>query len=411
MMEKAVFEQTPLDLNQIRLLKVHPNNLEGFISCSIDVYDIPDREASIPTELPNTALSYKCYTESESMAEGEVDERAYTALPYIALSYTWGPIYLKPILLNRRRFMVRQNLYDFLMVAQKRYADSLLWVDQICINQTDINEKNYQVRIMHRIYRRARAVVAWLGAASNNTDIAMDLISRIGGHRLEVIRAWTEENSSAVRALFARPYWSRIWIIQEIHCNNDVIFLCGEKEAKWRQVDAFVHTANNVAHDDSLGSYVPLIFLQESGLCFYLNNMKNTHKKTYNDIFYVARSKDGFEGLRHYVYHYCHFESADPRDKIYALVGLATIRNEGSAGEFLVDIDYNKTVEQVFRNFYTSVLAGTDHATSKLDPIQWCSFGRRLMEKMGIYSEALEEEIKRLTEENTYSQTLVSMKS
>lgn len=102
--------------------------------------------------------------------QGGVDDihcKLITALsdePYICLSYVWGPE--SPdyqITVNGKKFVVRQNLYNFLRKAKKCKLSMPLWIDAICINQNDIAEKNTQVRRMGSTYAKACKVLVELG--------------------------------------------------------------------------------------------------------------------------------------------------------------------------------------------------------------------------------------------------------
>lgn len=77
--------------------------------------------------------------------------------PYRALSYTWGPPLPKHrILINNQLFEVRQNLHDFLMATQQYTLSEEFWIDQICIDQENILEKNHQVSMMASIRESSR---------------------------------------------------------------------------------------------------------------------------------------------------------------------------------------------------------------------------------------------------------------
>ncbi|KAF2489606.1 hypothetical protein BU16DRAFT_424386, partial [Lophium mytilinum] len=86
-----------------------------------------------------------------------------SCLPYEALSYVWGPpssIY--HIHLNEQSVPITKNLHDVL--HRLRSADPrVLWIDQLCINQTDISERSSQVQLMGTIYTHASRVIMWLG--------------------------------------------------------------------------------------------------------------------------------------------------------------------------------------------------------------------------------------------------------
>lgn len=107
---------------------------------------------------------------------------------YVALSYTWGHAYPKrTILLHRKPFEVRGNLWDFFegfetgvkSAEMNQPVDSpmYLWVDQICMNRLSRIEKSNEVKLVAEIYKRAQQVLVWLGSGDSKTDRAMKLIA------------------------------------------------------------------------------------------------------------------------------------------------------------------------------------------------------------------------------------------
>jgi hypothetical protein len=100
-------------------------------------------------------------------------------IPYIAISYVWGPT-TNPerIMCNGNVVQVTSNLYAFLHEYRRRGTAGgdmfPLWVDAICINQSNDEERTTQVRMMKDIYEQANAVVVWLGPGNpdnDNTDL------------------------------------------------------------------------------------------------------------------------------------------------------------------------------------------------------------------------------------------------
>jgi hypothetical protein len=86
-----------------------------------------------------------------------------------ALSYMWGTeIADDAITINNVPFEVKRNLRDALLFFRRQLASGkapkLLWIDAICINQSDVEERNRQLRIMDQICFRADTVVVWLGS-------------------------------------------------------------------------------------------------------------------------------------------------------------------------------------------------------------------------------------------------------
>lgn len=125
-------------------------------------------------------------------------ELAHQHLNYghVCLSYTWGEATdSKEILINGRKATVWANLWHFLHTARRYRFTEWIWIDAICINQADDDEKSSQVRQMGEIYYRARFVIVWLGL----TDEEAASLARFDGllrgvpmsseHR-HVQRAW-----------------------------------------------------------------------------------------------------------------------------------------------------------------------------------------------------------------------------
>ncbi|KAH8672724.1 heterokaryon incompatibility protein-domain-containing protein, partial [Tricladium varicosporioides] len=146
---------------------------------------------------------------------------------YKALSYTWGnPSDTSYIKLNGQPFLVTINLATALQHLRKEMEVVELWIDAICINQQDTDEKNVQVCRMKEIYEKAKEVIIWLGPESDNSGYAMNAISSID-------RSWAKRTSQpvkerlitapmldkralrAINQLLCRPWWRRVWIIQE----------------------------------------------------------------------------------------------------------------------------------------------------------------------------------------------------
>lgn len=86
---------------------------------------------------------------------------------YEALSYTWGESTLRPpptIILNEHyELQITDNLFSALRRLRRRFRSRRLWIDALCINQTDLDERIFQVSIMGAIYNSAFQVCVWLG--------------------------------------------------------------------------------------------------------------------------------------------------------------------------------------------------------------------------------------------------------
>jgi hypothetical protein len=95
-------------------------------------------------------------------------------IPYEALSYAWGDTAkTKQILLNNRRFLVTENLFIALQHLRLEDEDRILWIDAICIDQTQNLERNHQIMHMASIYREAETVLFWLGPSTPSQNLLM----------------------------------------------------------------------------------------------------------------------------------------------------------------------------------------------------------------------------------------------
>lgn len=197
---------------------------------------------------------------------------------YVALSYVWGPqTPAETILLDGVPFPVGPNLYLALRElcrSQKIRQGFMVWIDAICINQQDMTERNRQVVRMRDIYGSAWQVVSWLGGEQDDSDLAIDalrFISRLSAagpididdlYRVKrgmdarpLFIAWDtfespfrKEVFRALLGFFRRPYWRRMWIMQEVamaHPESPV--LCGGKCLSWTELH---NAASLIASDE-----------------------------------------------------------------------------------------------------------------------------------------------------------------
>ncbi|KAI0886325.1 HET-domain-containing protein [Annulohypoxylon maeteangense] len=137
------------------------------------------------------------------------DLSSFSSIEYTALSYTWGRAVsvdeLYEILIDDQPFFVRRNLYNFLATAAGKETSGLFFVDAICINQLNSAERQHQVQQMTRIYRNANNVISWLGVPETVQDL--DSVR---------ILAQTRGRWDGFQYISYHPYWSRVWILQEV---------------------------------------------------------------------------------------------------------------------------------------------------------------------------------------------------
>jgi Heterokaryon incompatibility protein (HET) len=143
--------------------------------------DVTNREIRLIHLLPRLSVAEDDHLVSCRIEHASLDDDP----TYLALSYTWGPEQpTQIILLEGKRFQVRENLAIVLRQLQHQRDELVLWVDAICINQEagDKEEKGEQIRLMGAIFGGAAIVLAWLGAAdaANDSDIVMETLDRLG---------------------------------------------------------------------------------------------------------------------------------------------------------------------------------------------------------------------------------------
>jgi hypothetical protein len=188
-----------------------------------------------------------------------------TAAPYDCISYVWGKgAPSKPISLNGFEVLIRENLWNALKRLRGEKTRRL-WVDAICVNQKDIEERTSQVSRMRDVYASAAEVAIWLGEREE-----FGRGPRKSAKRLEEFLKYLEERAETLSLTFAfvattksfqpsildfissteleklgkeidncsdwfySPWWTRIWVLQEAAVSRrDPVLHCGEEKTSW----------------------------------------------------------------------------------------------------------------------------------------------------------------------------------
>ncbi|KAK4232226.1 heterokaryon incompatibility protein-domain-containing protein, partial [Podospora fimiseda] len=252
-----------------------------------------------------------------------------------ALSYTWGsPEKTSRIHLNHGDLAITLNFSAALSELRTTSEARFVWADVICINQDDIEERNRQIRMMQRIYRQASSVVVWLGDTTDlSTSTVRNLIlpfnysAESSSWPGTLILQFPEDILCGLRHLFSRPWWKRIWIVQEAVAAREIVFIYGGEVIPWRYLQYLC------------------ISIQ---LCEFRREQKTQALRTCGYRNFAAldnfRKHDPMpllrllQGTRNY-------EASDPRDKLYALLGMAS---DISSGDLIPD--YSQSVEAIYRH-------------------------------------------------------------
>jgi hypothetical protein len=260
---------------------------------------------------------------------------------FVALSYAWGSSEgQRTMSLDRQAFNIRRNLWAALMTISKlvrsgRYlklstglhdpdTDSedqamrtepgpwkWFWIDAICINQADLDEKAQQVSMMGQIYSRAGLVLAWLGAGDHTVLDALHVIESFGAHSYNA-DPWQRILASSKRhdgrrcridgnKFLELEYFHRLWIVQEFALAQNLVLLYGGHALDGDQLARFIDTDQD--YDDQYRTFAERVVRARLS---WQNVLRLTASQPFDHLINV------------YAEHSC----SDPRDRIFGLLGL-----------------------------------------------------------------------------------------
>ena len=261
---------------------------------------------------------------------------------YDALSYCWGTqSQLGTINVNQiPGFYVTKHVLQALRRLRYRDRIRVVWIDAICINQSNVLERNNQVRMMREIYSQAREVVIWLGELDDSQpscerhlsafDRDNEVCAEPGLSAVEhgdvgrVLREklTADSSESFSESSLGSVWWKRIWVLQEFAVSRSLpTVYIGPHAVRWQ---FFADLLWGKGHHPFIG----LRSERRSSLYGLLST-------TYNN-----------------------FYSTDPRDKIYALLGLVD-----QSQDITVTPDYTKPISEV----YEETIHYAIHAEHTLD--------------------------------------------
>lgn len=277
---------------------------------------------------------------------------------YEAISYCWGaPLF-------------PHKVYDAFLGSFLSITDSLngalrnfrhqtqarrLWADAVCICQSNDNEKSTQILLMGQIYKCASQVLVWLGEGDELAETALFACTRLS--RGDTSKISTE--GLPLSFLLDMEYFGRRWIIQELVSNVDVRLFCGRVNMSWaRFCAALLHLFRaypgpSPPHRDKFEKLV-LLWDYHTAL-----SRLTTHQPGIKDE----------RGIFSLLYSFGHSKCKDPRDKRYAICGVATNVltyhshhkqytpvPDSEVNLISITVDYGSSVEQVYTQFAWSAL-------------------------------------------------------
>jgi hypothetical protein len=281
---------------------------------------------------------------------------------YECLSYTWGASTdSSGIVVEHSTVSIRRNLYNFLRRLRDAKKARTLWVDALCISQTDLDEKAHQVAMIGRIFSQAARVLVWVGETADNSAMLFQPTAdsplwrkALGAQpSLEVIR----QRVTFWNAFLSRPYWKRTWIVQEIVCAKSIVVHCGADRAAWENViRPRIYAVGALQFDGvSLVSSKLEKAVGPEAANLFVENARNIENLA-NSRWSYWQARDTAKPGHQIVYMFPQFASNgsfDRRDKIYAMLSL----EPEEAFRDAVGVDYKISVWELFAR----VLGAMEH--------------------------------------------------
>jgi len=368
---RAEFQYEPIivtadGVSEIRLLEITP-------AAQTELFPFPTWQHLAPAaQQPNESAPVTVRVRHARLEHG---------MPaFTALSYCWGSEDNKPrIACNDGTIEITQNLHAALVALRHRRSanenavePNYIWIDGICINQRSKPERKQQVPLMREIYERASGVLVWLGegkmVSSNSNsqfhnepadgDLAFAIIPRLAAAlpyagQMSALTMRTQDwarlgfpmtdqqrllSFRAVYRLLRRPWFRRVWVIQEYAVAKSIRFICGRNEAD-----------NQVFLD----AYAFLSSMQ-------IDAVLNTRWGAENTM-HLLRSvrmeqQAGIKAdLLTVLQRFRFFHAGVYRDKVYGLIGLASDSFSGP-NCLNVEVDYEIPVERVYSELAVNFL-------------------------------------------------------
>jgi len=276
-------------LNEIRVVAILPaQETENAVHCTLETVSLLDYRpayadlvSSVPSARRKRAHLSK-WVELSSVPKS-INDLVPDQIPgeevyrfkwgdYATLSYTWGDGNdTTSINVNGTELQVTKNLESALRSLRERsyfQGRYRLWVDAISINQRNNQERGSQVAMMRDIFDGSWTVVTWLGDEANESADALDLLKTLADYEVRALSPELKEKLMlepgylgdgkwlALQNFLLRPYWSRLWIVQEVAlAPDDMLMLCGKGSIKWKEVQdglTSIHTCHWYAKDTCL---------------------------------------------------------------------------------------------------------------------------------------------------------------
>jgi hypothetical protein len=247
---------------------------------------------------------------------------------YLAVSYTWGTgsdaarNTLLPVG-ERQCIYISSQVLAIFQAVLKPGRTIHLWIDALCINQADMGEKNQQVPYMRDVYKKSNHVVISLGKSTKKTDQVMDAIYPLykayqNSEKSQKVYTPALSTLPLLGDLLRHPYFSRIWVIQEVAFADQVTMICGDRAVQYPHLVDLLWKLTFFGHESLIRGYDPVA----PGHAFFLRPPEGYQNSILmSEMRSSLQSKAPRLSFSEILVGLSHFKSTDPRDKIYGLLG------------------------------------------------------------------------------------------
>ncbi|KAK0654917.1 heterokaryon incompatibility protein-domain-containing protein [Cercophora newfieldiana] len=279
---------------------------------------------------------------------------------YEAVSYVWGnPPNTHSIVADGAHLSIRQNCHAMLARLRDPALPRFLWVDAVCINQDDNDEKTDQVQLMTWIYASARGVIVWLEEPVGTEARADDEGRGEIAPALQLVRLAAAEGPGQVLDLEASrdkidrlsrcSWFRRIWVLQEVAAARRVEIICHDEELDGEVFCAGLQALKFADHrSGTLGPVNTAVFLIKDPILRHKRGSGAMKSFSLNVM-----------PLLELIRKYHDRNATDRRDKVFALLGMSSEIPKGLA------TDYNTPWSRVFHRLVESIVGSGAEITTE----------------------------------------------
>ncbi|KAH7143537.1 heterokaryon incompatibility protein-domain-containing protein [Dactylonectria macrodidyma] len=334
-------------------------------------------------------------TSWQSPLEVSLCEYSLHACPeFGALSYTWatedGDSSLSKCLeCGGGIIKITANCEAALVRLRQSEGVRILWVDAVCIDQSNDDEKSLQIALMRQIYSLATWVGLWLGEASTTVDeetskplselgmefmhdFAVEIADRsnsgqtpFGGELYQEFikdrRAFQEQGMEVFTPrvqgfwdVLHRPWWGRLWVVQELALSQSAHIMCGGSSESWHNLTVVI---DGLVKSDGQSVEVFEFIATFITSAFHQIHMPSFVDKNQNESSSSQPSTPGTKALA-ILNATRNTRATDPRDKIYGILGFFGDPETDPENIFPLP-DYTKTAAELYADVSRSIIKNT----------------------------------------------------